>query len=177
MNHHRTTVSTSDGRSPTRWQRVLDAMTAAGHADGADTAAWWRQDTLGGRANGDVNAVARAVLAGIDDGDPAVLDALPTASKAEDRVAQLYAEHAGPHAPGWDCLNAPCQAEALDAYRDAHDTAVHDEVARHCHDTLPTGGDPGHRSTLDTGDLNAVGGSAISDAPSAAAANHQGGVR
>ena len=177
MNHHRTTVSTSDGRSPTRWQRVLDAMTAAGHADGASTAAWWQQDALGGRASGDVNAVACAILAGVDDGDPLVLDALPAASKAEDRVAQLYAEHAGPHAPGWDCLNAASRAEALDAYRGAHDTAVFDEVARHCHNTLPpTGGDLGYPSTLDTADLNTAGGRAISGAP-AAAASHERGLR
>jgi len=173
MNHDPTTVSTSEGCQPTRWQRVLDAMTAAGHPDGANAAAWWQQDALGGRANGDVNAIARATLAGIDDGDPLVLDALPAASATEDHVAQLYAEHAGPHAPGWDRLNAPSQAEALDAYRHAHDTAVVDEVARHCHDTLPTGA--GH-STLDTGDLNAARGRAISGAP-AAAASHEGGLR
>ncbi len=174
MNHHRTTVSTSDGQPPTCWQRVLDALAAAGHADGASTAAWWRQDTLGGRANGDVNAVARAILVGIDDGDPAVLDALPTASEAEDRVAQLYAEHAGPHAPGWDGLTAASRAEALDAYRAAHDSTVHDEVARNCHATPPT--DASH-STLDTGDLNTAGGRAISGAPGAAAASREGGLR
>ncbi len=174
MNHHRTTVSTSDGRSPARWQRVLDALAAAGHTDGASAAAWWQQDTLGGRANGDVTAIARAILAGIDDGDPAVLDALPTASEAEDRVARLYAEHAGPHTPGWDGLTAASQAEALDAYRDAHDSTVVDEVARHCHATLPTGAS---HSTLDTGDLNTTGGRAISGAPGAAAASHEGGLR
>lgn len=47
-----------------------------GADDGERSAAWWEQDTIGGRATGDTKAVAQRVLDGVEDGDPEVLDSL-----------------------------------------------------------------------------------------------------
>lgn len=58
--------------------RLLDAAYQAGAAAGRQAADWWAQHTVGGQAHGDTASTARRILAGIDDGDPAVLDQLPT---------------------------------------------------------------------------------------------------
>jgi hypothetical protein len=121
------------------WQAVLAAMTAAGRAAAANAAAWWQQDAVGGRASGDTGALARAVLAGIADGDPLVLDALPAAALGEHGAEQAYAEDAGPAAPDWRALDAALRAEAIDTWRDSCHTAVLDEVARHCRHALGLG--------------------------------------
>jgi hypothetical protein len=104
-------------------------MARAGAAAGRDAAAWWQQDTLGGRAAGNVTARAATILAGLDDIDPAILDALPTSPQD---LADTYADTAAPHAPAWTALD-PAGRDGLDAaYREAFDAAVHDEVARSC---------------------------------------------
>jgi hypothetical protein len=56
---------------------VVQEASDIGRQHGESAAAWWQQDALGGRATGDAAATARRVLKGIDDGDPAILDALP----------------------------------------------------------------------------------------------------
>jgi hypothetical protein len=119
------------------WHRVLDAMRAAGAGAGRDAAGWWGQDTVGGRASGDVTATARRILAGIDDGDPAVLDTLPTldlSGRPADAPsdADRYRDAAPDGAPTWSELTARQRDEALDAYRDGFDTAVTDRVAELC---------------------------------------------
>src|SRR5215470_12893589 len=65
------------GRDNETWRRVLDALHEAGARAGRDAADWWEQDTLGGRASGDTTARAAAILAGLDDIDPAIVDTLP----------------------------------------------------------------------------------------------------
>src|SRR6266542_7019281 len=85
------------------WQHTLAVLRQAGQNAGADAADWWAQDTVGGRATGDSTATARAVLAGIDDGDPAVLDALPVCDLSGQWAdtpteADLYAHAAPPDA-------------------------------------------------------------------------------
>jgi hypothetical protein len=129
------------------WQAVLAAIAAAGRAAGSDAAAWWQQDALGGRASGDTAARARAVLTGIADGDPLMLDALPAAEPGEDKAEQAYKEeHAGPSGhPGWPALDAVARAEAVDAWREAYHTAVLDEVARCCRHALDPGDDADNR--------------------------------
>ncbi|MFC0505007.1 DUF4314 domain-containing protein [Micromonospora costi] len=85
--------------------RVLDALRVAGAAAGRSAAEWWAPDVLGGRAPGGSRGRAREVLAGVDAGDPAVLDGLPVADR--DSVAEgrrRYAEHAPPDAPAWEQL-------------------------------------------------------------------------
>src|SRR6266536_5887154 len=59
------------------WQYTLAVLRQAGQDAGVGAADWWAQDTVGGRATGDTATTAGALLAGIDDGDPAILDALP----------------------------------------------------------------------------------------------------
>lgn len=126
------------------WPAVLDAFREAGTDAGTDAADWWAQDTVGGRATGDTTRTARAVLAGIDDGDPTVLDALPGCHQSDSSTdaQQLYVEAAPDSAPPWTALDPGQRAEAVDAYRDGFDTAVQDRVAQHCRTALPdsTGG-------------------------------------
>jgi hypothetical protein len=122
------------------WQRVLDALYMAGTDAGADAADWWAQDTVGGRARGDTAATARQVLAGIDDGDPLILDALPGCDLSGHDAptgAELYADAVPDDAPGWDGLSAQARAEAIDTFRDGYHTAVQDRIAEHCRTALP----------------------------------------
>jgi len=133
-----------DPRTPhaMTWSAVLDALREAGARAGSNAADWWAQDTVGGRASGDTTRTARAVLAGIDDGDPAVLDALPACDWSnEDRPpqAQLYAEAVPAGAPPWTVLSPGQRDEAIAAYRDGFDTAVQDRVTQHSRAALPDG--------------------------------------
>lgn len=105
-----------------RWQRVLEAVAAAGHHDGDNAAAWWQQDTLGGRATGEVTTTARRVSAGLDDGDPHILDSLPTAGHPQ-RLRQAYRDATGEHPP-WQHLTAHQRDQALHTYLDGFYTAV-----------------------------------------------------
>jgi hypothetical protein len=90
--------TTSEPNPP--WQpTVINALRHAGASASRDAADWWAQDTVGDRVTGDAAAVARRVVAGIDDNDPAILDTIPTADI--DRPADLYAEHAPGGAPDW----------------------------------------------------------------------------
>jgi hypothetical protein len=123
------------------WQPVLDALREAGARAGRDAADWWEQDTLGGRASGDTAARAAVILAGLDNLDPRIVDALPVCDLSgrwadAPTEADLYHAAAPEHAPGWDGLDAQSRDEAIEAYRDGFDTAVHDRVAEHCHRTI-----------------------------------------
>lgn len=53
-------------------------------------AEWWIQENIGGRSTGDVRELARTVLAGIHEGDPAVTDSLEGAD--EDTIARACAD-------------------------------------------------------------------------------------
>ncbi|MFY1674000.1 hypothetical protein ACN27G_29275 [Plantactinospora sp. WMMB334] len=114
-----------------RWSRVLEALRAAGEQDGEQAAAWWAQYTIGGSSHGDVAAVARAVLGGIDACDPAVLDGLPAFDLAG-YDAERYRIQAPHDAPKWDDLSDADRAAAIDATRDGFTTAVEDGVAARC---------------------------------------------
>ena len=80
-------------------------------------------------------------LTGIDDGDPAVLDTLPTIElPATDGEPDFYTAAVADSGPGWSQLAAAEQQEALDAYRHGADTAITDRVTEHCRATAdPTG--------------------------------------
>ncbi|MGW3607936.1 DUF4314 domain-containing protein [Micromonospora sp. NPDC005161] len=125
------------------WQRVLDALRAAGAMAGTEAARWWAQDVIGGRAHGNVAATARRVLAGLDDGDPAVLDGLPSADRyAQAHNRDRYAEDARDGVPAWAELTAGRCDETRGAWCDGFDQGVTDEVARQCRIILsPTGDD------------------------------------
>ena len=125
----------------TGWTDPLDAVRAAGTADGTSAAQWWLQDTIGGRASGDTTAAARRILNGIDDEDPAVLDTLPTADAGwpGNTATRYYHIAEDGHATE---LTAEQSRQAKDAYRDGYATAVTDTVAAACRRQLhPTGDD------------------------------------
>ncbi|MEU6022598.1 hypothetical protein [Micromonospora sp. NPDC047134] len=124
-----------------RWSRVLEAVRTAGRRDGEQAAAWWAQHTIGGRSHGDTTAVARTVAAGIDAGDPAVLDALPVFDVAG-YDAERYRVQAPDDAPDWDNLSDAERAAAIDAARDGFTTAVEHTVAKHCAALLDDGTAP-----------------------------------
>lgn len=67
----------------TEYETLIDAATDAaeslGRAHGRNAAEWWAQENFGGRAPSDVAPLAARVIAGIDDGDPEVMDTLPRA--------------------------------------------------------------------------------------------------
>ncbi|MFB9238171.1 hypothetical protein ACFFWC_21875 [Plantactinospora siamensis] len=91
---------------------------------------------------------ARRILAGIHDGDPAVLDTLPHFTWAGDSVDtagwELFADATG-DGSGWFGLRIQQRDEAMTVYHDAFDTAAEDRVAELCHlAASPTGRDVSH---------------------------------
>lgn len=98
-----------------------------GREHAKNAAAWWQQGALGGRATGDSAAVARRVLQGLDDGDPAIIDMLPgpvegytaTELPVDSGWPEPLLEHRSDHAR-WDA--------AQPAIADAYTTAFIDEV-------------------------------------------------
>ncbi|MEU8419354.1 DUF4314 domain-containing protein [Micromonospora sp. NPDC048835] len=132
----------------TGWAAALQRMRAAGTEAGRTAAEWWAQDTIGARASGDTRLAARRVLAGIDEGDSAVLDALPRYTSVGDAVDtagwELFADATG-DSTGWFGLRIQQRDEAMAVYRDAFDTAATDRIADLCHlAASPTGRDVSH---------------------------------
>ncbi len=119
---------------------TLAAVAAAGTAAGHAAAEWWAQDTIGGRVSGDVTATARRVLAGINDGDPAILDTLPHPDPAgPDGGPRGYAA-AGADLPAWSALTT----DQRDAYHDAYITAMLNRVGHLCRTAINPDGDLSH---------------------------------
>jgi hypothetical protein len=143
--HHRDKQpqpTTEPGTRAGSWQQVLDALHDAGLQAGINAADWWAQDTVGGRASGDVTARAHTLLAGIDDGDPQILDALPALhlygeGAGASTEAELYTDAAPSAAPDWEVLDAGCRDEAIDAFRNGFDGAVCGRVVEYCQAALP----------------------------------------
>jgi len=136
------TSSTSDpsadgtGHGHSRWGQVLDALRLVGAEAGRSAVDWWAQDTVGGRAGGDTAGTARKILTGIDDGDPAVLDTLPTVDlPTTDGEPDFYSAAVDDSGPRWNELTAAEQQEALDAYHHGADTAITDRVTEYCRAT------------------------------------------
>jgi hypothetical protein len=125
-------------RAARRWANTLNRLAAAGRQDGADAAAWWQQYALGGRTTGDVTATAARVLAGLDNLEPKVLDTLPAAPFSDALIEAIYTEHSSRFAPAWRRLRPSQRVAAVDAYRDAYDTAMHQQVATYCRQVLDT---------------------------------------
>lgn len=125
-----------------------------GYEHGENAAAWWQQDTIGGRVTRDTTAVARQVLQGIEDGDPAILDALPSLASAgwpdNHTPADLADDCLWPE-PDLDDADAhqrwlEAQPSLRDAYEDGFDEGVHDAVAQACRDELDEAPEPQPRS-------------------------------
>ena len=125
-------------RAARRWAKTLARLAEAGREHGVDAAGWWQQYALGGRTTGDVTATAARVLAGLDNLEPRVLDTLPAAPLGDALLEQIYTEHASRLAPAWGRLRPSQRVAAVDAYRDAYDTALHQQVATYCRQVLDT---------------------------------------
>ena len=104
-----------------------------GAQDGRNAAEWWLQDTIGGRVRPRVDRMAAgAILRGLADGDPAVLDILPYADLSGEWAdtltgpqlvaAALDAGEGGDYM-GW-------YSDVCDAYEAAFSEAVEAEVSR-----------------------------------------------
>ncbi len=117
---------------------MLAAARTAGQTAARHAAAWWAQDTVGGRSTGGVAATAQRVLTGIDDGDPAVLDALPTCDlpATPETEPDFYPEIAPVDAAAWCDLTDDGRLRLLDAYRDGFTTELPDRVAAECRSVL-----------------------------------------
>lgn len=106
-----------------------------GREHGTNAAAWWRQDAIGGRTTGDVMTYARQVLEDLDDGNPSLLDSLPSPDLsgkwADGPTPQSLAEHAG-----IDPRDGIYADELCNVYEAAFNDAVHAEVARMCREVL-----------------------------------------
>ena len=132
----------------TAWAATLQRMRAAGAEAGRTAAERWAQDTIGARVGGDTRLAARRIMAGVEDGAPTVLDALPHFSSAGESVDtagwELFADATG-DTTGWFGLRIQQRDEAMAAYRDAYDSAVTDRVAQLCHlAASPTGREVSH---------------------------------
>nr|WP_240762484.1 DUF4314 domain-containing protein [Micromonospora sp. HM134] len=132
----------------TGWATTLRRIRAAGTEAGRTAAQRWAQDTISARASGDTRLAARRILAGVQDGDPAVLDTLPHFTLAGEPVDtlgwELFADATG-DTTGWFGLRLQQRDEAMAVYRDAYDTAATDRVAELCHlAASPTGRDVSH---------------------------------
>lgn len=59
------------------WDELVADVKKIGREHGKNAAAWWQQDGIGSRANGDTKKIAESILNGLADGDPEILDSLP----------------------------------------------------------------------------------------------------
>lgn len=115
-------------------QAAMRKARAIGHADGRQGAAWWEQDAIGGRTSGDTTSVARRLLQGVEDGDPAILDTLPdlsdvgSAGYTADQLAELAGDCLWPE-PDLDDGDAHQRWEnALPDIRDAYEEGFREGV-------------------------------------------------
>lgn len=117
---------------------AVDRARDLGEQHGTNSAEWWIQENIGGRASGDTVERARVILEGIDDSDPAVLDGLPfldlsgqwaDGRTVSDVLADLDVDFLDP--------DSDVAQEVVDAYRDGFDTAVEGTVTDACIDAGP----------------------------------------
>jgi hypothetical protein len=154
---HRGDPTPEPAAAQARWQATLQRLRDAAAEAGRNAADWWAQDAIGGRSTGDVQATAARTLAGIDAGDPAVLDGLPRldeSGRQEDdhSAAERYAAATGPADTTWAVLDEPRRGETTDAYRDTFDTAVLDRITDLCRQVAepePPDRAPGTEPTCD----------------------------
>ena len=116
------------------WSQLIAAVTATGTADGINAAGWWMQDNVHGRSD---NLRARITIAGMDDGVPELMDALPYADLSGQwadgtTVRTLYADHYTDGMPAYDTLPDWAYTEIGDAYETAYADAAHGAIGTEC---------------------------------------------
>jgi hypothetical protein len=104
---------------------------------GQSAASWFGQDVMGGLSPGDASVPARRILAGIEDGDPEILDNLPRADLSGQwadgtSVADLL-EHVD--LAGIDPASDLAQ-DLASTYEDAFNTSVEAAVADICRSVI-----------------------------------------
>ena len=141
------------------YDAALAYATERGRQDGTNAAGWYVQDTLGGSAYGPAGLAARNVLAGIEDGDPAVLDTFPSPDlsgqwadsltgpqlvedawwRAGIGAGESHTERYADYLDKLDAMRATDSdafTDLCDAYETAYTDAVSDEIARAAREVL-----------------------------------------
>lgn len=113
-----------------------------GAREGHGAAGWFEMDTFGGHVTRGASEAARRVIAGIENGDPTVLNALPTADLSGQWADRMTGPGLVADALDEAGLNEGTNPTAYrkaadnwftsicDAYETAFDLAVQDEVLR-----------------------------------------------
>lgn len=126
-------------------RRARVAACRLGREHGRNAAEWWAQEAVGGRATGDVRGIARRIIAGLDDGDPEILDGLPWADLsgewADGMTPRRLAEECGwPDEPpmsngtrhdAWDDWQDG-RDQLCDLYEGEHDDTVRKLIVQAC---------------------------------------------
>lgn len=126
-----------------------------GRQNGSDIAEWWQQEHLGGRANGDVTVTARRVLQGIHDGDPEILDSLPTWDDTEDHyeLDDLLVDCVWEEPDIADVEAHSRWGARISVIWNEYTTALHQtvehEITRHCRNALDHDSPPPPRSVAE----------------------------
>ena len=126
----------------TAYDAAIKYAAKRGRQDGTNAAGWYTMDTIGGRVSRaeDAQRGARAIIAGIEDGDPAVLDTFPAPDLSGERAdsssdltrdAWAAAGIAPEDQDGYEDATDIC-----DAYETAFSDAVSDEIARAAREVL-----------------------------------------
>lgn len=125
--------------------RAIEYAANLGTEHGTNAAEWYAQDTFGGRvwSKRGSHAAAIAVLRGIRDGDPDVLDCFPRADLsgewADTLTGPQLVEQAIVHADDWSMTRPAWIAyweandvftDVCDAYEQAFSDAVQSEIER-----------------------------------------------
>lgn len=124
-----------DARTETAYDAAIDYARKLGAEHGRNAAGWWLQDELSPAVRPISRPVGRArrILAGIEDGDPAILDTFP----APDLSGEWADTLTGPElfegalrAAGDDTLRAgmTVYGDVCDAYESAFSDAVTDAI-------------------------------------------------
>lgn len=114
-----------------------------GTEHGRNAADWWKQDSIGARTTGDTRARARAIMQGIDNGDPEVLNELPSSDLStpfpvwgeqsdEMTVERLFEESCEAAGLDPDENRATLSDEVCSTYEEAFGDEVQDYARQLC---------------------------------------------
>ena len=124
-----------------KYTAALDYARKLGAQHGTNAAAWYAQDAFGGRVARGADESTRRILAGIADGDPAILDTFPVADLSGEWAGMMTGPELVEDAIGEADIfededgNLPGEyhdwfADICDAYESAFSGAAADEIER-----------------------------------------------
>lgn len=119
---------------------------ARGRDAGADAAQWWIQENGGGRDTRDsreIATAARKILAGMDEGDPAIQDTLPMPDLSGQwadttNSTTLVEDITGVDHADWTERIENAVSDLCDAYETAFHHAAEKAIRRHLNGLLST---------------------------------------